>query len=230
MTSPPACRLEPNRLTDQLHRLASREGLAVRIPSLRRGVSHSAVRDCGDEASTFEPFSTRTLARRRHPRAGLPGPRRRYCCQKPIPAGAAAARRAVDRGPPRAVGRAPISRDRLAGGGRGFEPPVPSRETGRSLRRNGKWRRREKGSLEVLSILRGDRYPGEIILERRATSNRNAGRDHRGFAGDFPRKPHPSFGLPKGPSITNRTAPSLARRRPRESKVALPPQHRKGCS
>src|SRR4029077_7427282 len=30
-----------------------------------------------------------------------------------------------------------------------------------------------------------------------------------------------NFGLPKGPSITNRTAPSLARRRPRESKVAL---------
>src|SRR5712671_5769257 len=31
---------------------------------------------------------------------------------------------------------------------------------------------------------------GEIILERRARSNRNAGRHHRGFAGDFPRNPH----------------------------------------
>jgi hypothetical protein len=31
--------------------------------------------------------------------------------------------------------------------------------------------------------------PGEIISERRATSNRNAGRHHRGFAGDFPRNP-----------------------------------------
>ena len=81
-------------------------------------------------------------------------------------------------------------------------------------------------------------YPGDIILGSRAKSSwnaerdqiGNAGRDHRGFAGDSPRNPHPSFGLPKGPSITNRTAPSLARRRPRESKVALPPQHRKGCS
>jgi hypothetical protein len=31
---------------------------------------------------------------------------------------------------------------------------------------------------------------GEIIPERRARSNRNAGRHHRGFAGDFPRNPH----------------------------------------
>jgi hypothetical protein len=31
--------------------------------------------------------------------------------------------------------------------------------------------------------------PGEIISERRATSNRNGGRHHRGFAGDFPRNP-----------------------------------------
>jgi len=31
---------------------------------------------------------------------------------------------------------------------------------------------------------------GEIISERRATSNRNGGRHHRGFAGDFPRNPH----------------------------------------
>src|SRR5437016_11372496 len=30
---------------------------------------------------------------------------------------------------------------------------------------------------------------GEIISERRARSNRNAGRHHRGFAGDFPRNP-----------------------------------------
>jgi hypothetical protein len=35
---------------------------------------------------------------------------------------------------------------------------------------------------------------GEIISERRARSNRNAGRDHRGFAGDFPRNPHDSAG------------------------------------
>jgi|HubBroStandDraft_6_1064221.scaffolds.fasta_scaffold632668_2 hypothetical protein len=28
---------------------------------------------------------------------------------------------------------------------------------------------------------------GEIISERRATSNRNGERDHRGFASDFPR-------------------------------------------
>jgi hypothetical protein len=33
---------------------------------------------------------------------------------------------------------------------------------------------------------------GEIISERRATSNRNGGRHHRGFAGHFPRNPHPS--------------------------------------
>ena len=32
--------------------------------------------------------------------------------------------------------------------------------------------------------------PGEIISERRATSNRNGGRHHRGFAGDFLRNPH----------------------------------------
>jgi putative transposase len=31
--------------------------------------------------------------------------------------------------------------------------------------------------------------PGEIISERRARSNRNGGRHHRGFAGDFPRNP-----------------------------------------
>jgi hypothetical protein len=31
---------------------------------------------------------------------------------------------------------------------------------------------------------------GEIISERRATSNRNAERHHRGFASDFPRNPH----------------------------------------
>src|SRR5437764_2905089 len=32
--------------------------------------------------------------------------------------------------------------------------------------------------------------PGEIISEHRARSNRNGGRHHRGFAGDFPRNPH----------------------------------------
>ena len=32
--------------------------------------------------------------------------------------------------------------------------------------------------------------PGEIISERRARSNRNAGRHHRGFASDFLRNPH----------------------------------------
>src|SRR5580700_10328680 len=32
--------------------------------------------------------------------------------------------------------------------------------------------------------------PGEIISEHRPTSNRNGGRHHRGFAGDFPRNPH----------------------------------------
>ena len=31
---------------------------------------------------------------------------------------------------------------------------------------------------------------GEIISEHRARSNRNGGRHHRGFAGDFPRNPH----------------------------------------
>jgi hypothetical protein len=31
--------------------------------------------------------------------------------------------------------------------------------------------------------------PGEIISEHRARSNRNGGRHHRGFAGDFPRNP-----------------------------------------
>jgi hypothetical protein len=30
---------------------------------------------------------------------------------------------------------------------------------------------------------------GEIISERRARSNRNGGRHHPGFAGDFPRNP-----------------------------------------
>jgi hypothetical protein len=37
--------------------------------------------------------------------------------------------------------------------------------------------------------------PGEIISERRATSNRNGGRHHRGFAGDFPgiRKSHEEY-------------------------------------
>src|ERR1700752_5137214 len=33
---------------------------------------------------------------------------------------------------------------------------------------------------------------GEIISECRATSNRNGGRHHRGFAGDFPRNPQRS--------------------------------------
>jgi hypothetical protein len=32
---------------------------------------------------------------------------------------------------------------------------------------------------------RGVAYPSEIIQERRARSNRHAGRDHHGFAGDF---------------------------------------------
>ena len=36
---------------------------------------------------------------------------------------------------------------------------------------------------------RGAAQPSEIISERRATSNRNGGRHHRGFAGDFPRNP-----------------------------------------
>src|SRR5262249_49653158 len=36
---------------------------------------------------------------------------------------------------------------------------------------------------------------GEIISERRATSNRNGGRHHRGFAGDFPRNPHTHRGV-----------------------------------
>src|SRR5215831_12921388 len=31
---------------------------------------------------------------------------------------------------------------------------------------------------------------GDIISEHRARSNRNGGRDHPGFAGDFPRNPH----------------------------------------
>src|SRR2546429_8588921 len=33
--------------------------------------------------------------------------------------------------------------------------------------------------------------PGEIISEHRARSNRNGGRHHRGFAGDFPLNPQP---------------------------------------
>jgi transposase-like protein len=40
---------------------------------------------------------------------------------------------------------------------------------------------------------RGENQPGmvgEIILERRAKSNRNGGRHHRGFTGDFPRNLH----------------------------------------
>jgi hypothetical protein len=37
---------------------------------------------------------------------------------------------------------------------------------------------------------RGAAYPGEIILERLAISNRLAGRDHRGFASDFPGSAH----------------------------------------
>src|SRR5271170_4936622 len=34
---------------------------------------------------------------------------------------------------------------------------------------------------------------GEIISERRATSNRNGGRHHPGFAGDFPRNQQAKF-------------------------------------
>jgi hypothetical protein len=37
---------------------------------------------------------------------------------------------------------------------------------------------------------------GEIILERRARSNRNAERDHHGFASDFPRNPLVALDVP----------------------------------
>jgi len=47
--------------------------------------------------------------------------------------------------------------------------------------------------------------PGEIILERRARSNRNAGRDHRGFAGDFPRNPQSV--QPHNKIVASRTCP-----------------------
>src|SRR5271167_646200 len=38
---------------------------------------------------------------------------------------------------------------------------------------------------------------GEIISEHRARSNRNPGRHHRGFAGDFPRNPHQQAQRPR---------------------------------
>jgi hypothetical protein len=52
---------------------------------------------------------------------------------------------------------------------------------------------------------------GEIISERRARSNRNGGRHHRGFAGDFPRNPHvtPEFAGSVADSLL--TALQLAR-------------------
>ena len=42
---------------------------------------------------------------------------------------------------------------------------------------------------------------GEIISERRATSNRNGGRDHPGIPGDFPRNPHAVSPLPQQPDF-----------------------------
>src|SRR5215469_14810632 len=53
--------------------------------------------------------------------------------------------------------------------------------------------------------------PGEIISEPRATSNRNGGRHHRGFAGDFPRNPQPRTAIvPRAASISPPVAPRLS--------------------
>jgi|SRR5271165_4491913 len=52
----------------------------------------------------------------------------------------------------------------------------------------------------------GRRYPGVIIPEGRARSNRNAERDHRGFVGDSPRNPElaarHSFLAPEGDGLS----------------------------
>jgi hypothetical protein len=53
---------------------------------------------------------------------------------------------------------------------------------------------------------------GEIISERRAKSNRNAGRNHRGFAGDFLRNPQ---------KVTEEAAPGRL-----HAYLALAPAHR----
>jgi hypothetical protein len=51
--------------------------------------------------------------------------------------------------------------------------------------------------------------PGEIISERRARSNRNGGRHHRGFAGDFPRNPQPEV-VSRLKSVLERFADALS--------------------
>ena len=61
-----------------------------------------------------------------------------------------------------------------------FAPPCKSQRSGPS---SGQQRRRLPGRDH-------SGMAGEIILERRARSNRNGGRHHRGFPGNFPRNPH----------------------------------------
>src|SRR5436853_2079921 len=51
---------------------------------------------------------------------------------------------------------------------------------------------------------------GEIISERRARSNRNAGRHHRGFAGDFPPNPHAGRTMPSVRRLTAILAADVA--------------------
>jgi hypothetical protein len=82
---------------------------------------------------------------------------------------------------------------------------------------------------------------GEIILERRATSNRNGGRHHRGFASDFPRNPQareghdaaigerdrvrlfPGYGLGPLIKVVGRHQTAAALERFAEGRLALDP-------
>ena len=65
----------------------------------------------------------------------------------------------------------------LAAGGSGIRTAGPSRKTSRSLRRNGKCRRGEKGCLESVVYHAGDRGFESRFLQRRVTNEPAAAHD-----------------------------------------------------
>jgi hypothetical protein len=78
----------------------------------------------------------------------------------------------------------------------GAASSAPSTPRGRSADHPGRRLRQTAAIARPLSPSTERDHPGmaaEIISERRARSNRNAGRHHRGFAGDFPRNPQSSY-------------------------------------
>jgi hypothetical protein len=69
--------------------------------------------------------------------------------------------------------------------------------------------RRRKAPLESVIYLEGDREFESPFLLRRVRTTVSV--QSSSYCGGVCQISSPSFGLPKGPSITNRTAPSLAR-------------------